>query len=176
MPLTRRNFLLAATGLSLIPHGFGSQTIQKINLSSPNSTHPSSKSVDLSLLLHCIAQVETGNNDLKIGPKGERSRYQISEKVWYQHWPTRPFYRCRGDAAMYTAVDHICWLDRNLTYGVWDTFKTYPLAWCWHGGLESWTDYNSNRKSMSLNTRNTVRLCNYATRVCNLYDDARRGS
>lgn len=171
MPLSRRNFLLAVTGSPIVLVGVTQHSPAKEVVVDVTSQP---KSVDLSLLLHCIAQVESGDDDSKIGPKGERSRYQISERVWRQHWSTAPFSCCHGMVATITADLHVDWLDRKLSYGVWDTFKAYPLAWCWHGGLESWTDYNSNRKSMSLNTRNTVRLSNYATRVCNLYDDARR--
>jgi hypothetical protein len=109
-------------------------------------------------LLSAIAQVESGNRDELIGPRGERSRYQISETVWRQHRRWAAFDRCRGHAAYDVAFAHLRWLDAKLPTNH-TARREYVLSWVWHGGLSSW-----DRKS--------ARLHDYANRVSNLYREA----
>jgi hypothetical protein len=77
--------------------------------------------------------VETGDNDRKIGPGGERSRYQISVSVWSQHRPLSPFASCHGAEATSVGLEHLEWLrDRA---GVPDL--PYNLAVAWRRGARS---------------------------------------
>ena len=43
------------------------------------------KPVSADVMLWAIAQVETGDDNLKIGQAGERSRWQIGMAEWYSH-------------------------------------------------------------------------------------------
>jgi hypothetical protein len=166
----RRNFLQALTASTLTALGLSKVSAEPvITHSGRNLT--SSQSVDLSLLLHCIAEVETGNDDSKVGKGGERSRYQISETVWRQHqdlthnsreWMTWYFQQCcKGEDAQDIALRHLRWLDRHILRitPIERDFRAFALAWCWKGGLSSWG------KAFS------IPLNNYAVRVTNLYDD-----
>jgi hypothetical protein len=127
----------------------------------PRKVTPSehSSSVDLSRLLTCIAEVESGNRDDKVGSHGERSRYQITEVVWKQH-TTLPFDRCHGFMAEYVARKHLLWLVEN---GV--TPLPFPLALAWNGGLERW-------KAGKVFQRHH----NYASRVNSLYQNVKTRS
>lgn len=166
--MKRRTFLKAFTVLpflSLLGVRGYSQLVQ-VPLRTTTST---SSSVDLQLLLECISQVESGNDDTKIGKHGERSKYQISPKVWRQWFPVSYtwFERdCKGQLARHIADMHLNWLDKNLTpdYKQWINLKIYPLAVCWHAGLNHWQ--TASHISSELN--------NYAVRICNLYDERRR--
>lgn len=40
---------------------------------------------NISTLLRCISEIESGNDDNAIGKQGERSRYQILQSTWYQY-------------------------------------------------------------------------------------------
>lgn len=84
----------------------------------------------LSLLLAAISLVESNNVDTKIGHDGERSRYQITQTVWHQHYPKVHFSYCRGVLAETCAIRHINWLIRN---GV--KHQPYAIAYAWNGGL-----------------------------------------
>lgn len=171
MNLTRRDFLKVGTLFAFPVLSFGQSTDLKINIPSFNTMVNISKSVDLSRLLRCIAEVETGNNDSKIGRNGERSRYQIKKNVWYQHCPYiytnndagqagHETY-CKGKLATQVAMDHLIWLNSNIPHDLFSErlFRQYPLAACWNGGLSVWRG------------RLPTSVANYATRVTNLYDD-----
>jgi hypothetical protein len=163
----RRNFLKAFTSLCSIPLISRGRSEKTTNHSDESSVLKST--VDLSLLLHCIAEVETGNDDSKVGKGGERSRYQISEVVWRQHgdeyiqkFPITSFReQCNGKDAYNCAMSHLLWLDRHILHitPIERDFRAFALAWCWKGGLSSWG------KAFS------IPLNNYAVRVTNLYDD-----
>ncbi len=157
--MNRRGFLKLLVALPFI--GGSLKGLPKITVPLKSS------SVDFPLLLESIAKVETGGDDTKIGREGERSRYQISKQVWDQYWGGhRPFNKCWGEAAYYTGLDHLHFLDNNIPR-ISETeknFREYALAWCWCGGLSSW-----NNKTV-FSTKN-ITLNNYATRVCNLYID-----
>ena len=169
MNLTRRNFLMGCIGLPLVAHHAKSNSTLggDIKLNLPSQL----KSVDLSRLLRCIAEVETGNRDWVVGRNGERSRYQIKKSVWYQHCPYiytnndagqagHETY-CKGKLATKVAMDHLTWLNTNIPHDLFSEhdFRQYPLAACWNGGLAAW------RGNM------LTSVANYATRVTNLYDD-----
>lgn len=122
--------------------------------------------VDYERLLHCISAVETGHRDWVIGPKGERSRFQMKRSVWEQHWGNRrPFSRCKGEAAEGTAHDHLCWLEPQLDAGAMD--RVWPLAWCWRGGIGAWLDPH-----VSISGQQHRKYCDYADRVTALYNDS----
>lgn len=175
MPCTRRNFLRVITSLPFLSRWWTSplRAIESVR----SSTKPPFVSPDLSRLLRCLAEVETGNDDTKVGRGGERSRYQISEEVWNQHMSrmvtgfgtlllVNSFWlNCNGKQAEICAYRHILWLDRHLPR-ITPTerlFRQFPLAWSWKGGLSSW--------HARLDFSHKIDLNNYAVRVTNLYDD-----
>lgn len=178
MKWTRRNFLLAITTLPAVVSLCGSDTTKQ-----PSQMELKSSLVNLQRLLRCIAEVETGNDDTKVGKNGERSRYQISITVWSQHidpvsdifWYRNFERECNGDIAKQVALRHVQWLDKTIPrISITEVhFRPYALAWAWHGGLESWT-HQDDLARFQHSTR--VRLNNYATRVTNLYDDAKFGT
>lgn len=163
--MNRRNFLKVSSGLGLTACVVGTLSAEPLTVKLP--TIEKLPSIDRSLLLRCIAMVETGEDDRVIGKHGERSQYQIRRDVWVQHWPNEGFYKCYGTLAAVTAFKHLKWLDANLpfTSPVERTMRHFPLAWAWNGGLDSWTSANGGVLR--------IRHANYATRVSNLYDDLR---
>jgi hypothetical protein len=173
MKCNRRNFLRGLTVSTLTASGlFGSrqQTEMKpSNLSGQSNSSPQ----DLSRLLKCIAQVETGNDDTKVGPKGERSRYQITEDVWWDRlsepgnkwWRYRFRTECSGHIAEQVAMRHLVWLRNNLIDFPKPITQPFWLAFAWHAGLE--------RTLLELRGASvTPELYDYARRVTNLYLDA----
>lgn len=157
--LTRRNFLKATIVLPLgAPLVSQSQVSVTIKSSETVGTSKTSPQVDLSRLLACIAQVETGNRDHLIGPNGERSRYQISIVVWRQHFGRSNDLSfiddCHSWFASELAYRHFRWLQRHLRNA-----NVYWLATAWRAGLSNvinGTNYGTH---------------SYATRVENLYVD-----
>ena len=157
--MTRRNFLVASI-TSFFPMVysklFGATTLPISGLAPIKP----SLSVDLPLLLDCIALVETGGDDTKIGKSGERSKYQIGEKVWIQHVSAEvhPFTRrnfaavCKGAYARNVAMTHITWLHQSIGPSV------FAIALAWHVGLEGWRDARFQRSQR-----------HYGERVRNLY-------
>jgi hypothetical protein len=67
-------------------------------------------SICITTLLWAIAAVETGHDDSAIGSHGERSQYQISEAVWWQHQDVLAFDQCKGADAEAVARAHVAWL------------------------------------------------------------------
>lgn len=175
MKCTRRNFLLASIGLPLTAPLLTSAASLSVDLH-PTIKDTNSSSVDLLLLLRCIAEVETGNDDTKVGPKGERSRYQITEAVYRQHFGF-PVYSacsefshrtfCVGDVAHDCALRHVRWLDSTIPRlsPMERDWREYVLAWAWHGGRDSW-----------IRNLNPHKNNNYAVRVTNLYNVYRDGT
>jgi hypothetical protein len=181
MKCTRRNFLLGLTALPAITVGLNTSRAESLTVKLPIPVSPST-SVDLALLLKCIAQVESGTlehpegDDSRVGPKGERSKYQIKQIVWDQHFKycRGPiFFRecCSGETANVVALKHIRWLDSSLprTTPIEKGFREYALAWCWHGGLSSWKEAGPEYEFWKQPAKLRIRLNNYATRVTNLY-------
>lgn len=164
--MTRSNFLKALTALPFLC-SFRSQKLSAIEVPMKN-TRGNSKSLDLSLLLKAIAQVESGNDDTKIGKAGERSRFQLMESVWIQHTRHRPFTQrnfttlCKGRDAIYVAWEHVLWLNNNIP---WNTdlesiYRDLAISEAWSVGLDAYL-------------RNQIPLAkrNHATRISNLYND-----
>ena len=96
---------------------------------------------ETAVFLHALAEVESGNDPKKIGRRGERTRWQISEAVWQDYMFGRSF-------AKYCAVDrlaadcanrHLAWLVRELTHR---NIAITPehLATCWRWGLTGGID------------------------------------
>lgn len=166
--MNRRNFLLVCTCLPLVKDiGASNSTVGGV-IKLPYV--PPLKSVDLSLLLHCIAQVETGGNDRKVGPCGERSKYQITYDVWHDITGLghRNFLNhCRDNVAADCAMRHVQWLDKTIPRisDIERNFREFAIAWAWHGGASSWTASGQNT---------TRALNNYAVRVTNLYGELSR--
>lgn len=117
-------------------------------------------SVDLSRLLDCIAQVESGRDDAKVGRSGERSKYQIKECVWRQHlqhelyWLPRFETECYGSVAERVAKKHIKWLHSLIGP------RPYAIVLAWNVGYKNWQRSNFNQ-------HNTT----FANRVMNLYNE-----
>jgi len=129
--------------------------VEKNTLFNLPTTAPStSKSLDLSRLLACIALVETGGDDTKIGKSGERSKYQISETVWHEYQPSYEHKYCYGLRAYRVAISHITWLHSHIGPSV------FALALGWHVGLENWRA-----------ARFQLPQRYYGERVRNLYND-----
>lgn len=135
------------------------------------SLKDTSPSVGLSRLLRCIAEVETGNDDFKIGLNGERSRYQITPAVWNQRngflTPSKLSVEhfemyCRGSEATTWASIHLRWLDAHLP----PCTRPFWLAFAWHAGLER-TKLELRGASVSPG------LYAYARKVTNLYEDVK---
>lgn len=155
--MTRRNFLLVSIQSGLIQPFLTGMLLSKQN--SEAATKPLSSSLDLSRLLACIAEVETGNNDDLVGPNEERSKYQITRSVWYQHMSKTDhyFYHCRGILARTCAIRHILWLLDNLS-----GYKSvFCIALAWKSGLSAFKDGLESAAD-----------CDYAQRVSNLYFDS----
>lgn len=148
--MTRRDFLLAATVSPLLIGGFQFSP-------TPMTAKPVSTSLDLSRLLACIALVETGGDDTRIGKSGERSKYQIGEKVWDQHMRETCFCferDCHTTLATLVAWRHSQWLHTHIGPNV------FALALGWHVGLENWRT-----------ARFQLPQRYYGERVRNLYND-----
>lgn len=167
----RRNFLKASIGLfSLAPllRGHMSESAKarlKLSPSTSPAAGPSSNlspSLDLTRLLRCIAEVETGNRPNVRGPNGEVGRHQLNRLVWKQHTKI-PFASWSGDEDFTDAIAwrHIRWLERNLKPHF---DMPYTLAYCWRGGLASW---NRARRTGHQNRL----YSDYAQRVSNLFHD-----
>lgn len=174
--MKRSTFLKVFTSLFTLPK-IMSVTPQPSNQKSSvtgggseSSLTPPSPSVDLSLLLDCIAQVETNRNDRAVGKAGELSQYQISPDVWYQHRPNLNFFlACNGIRAQDCAMEHLMWLDKHIPREspIEKDFREFALAWCWNAGMLIWKN-----KNLYI----TTKVNNYAVRVTNLYTDVRRSS
>jgi hypothetical protein len=126
--------------------------------------------ISIPLLLLAIAQVETGDathpqgNDAAIGKHGERSRYQIIERVW-RAWTDRPFVECttKPILARYVANAELQWRMNRLT----ESRRNDPIwvAVAWHSGLSR---AKTGRFRSLLHAKESLE---YATRVKNIYDE-----
>ncbi len=119
--------------------------------------------VDFDVLLWAIAEVETGNNDRKVGKCGSRSKFQISEKVWRQWAGNRSFSFCRGAEAKDCALEHLAWLDRHIPRVtlVERYEREFALGWAWNSGLESYLNRGHDKRYL--------KVANYAQRVQDTY-------
>ena len=155
MKMTRRNFLkdgiaLAATSVLItktVPLMANSEVITLAKM-------PSSSQVDRSRLLACLAEVETGNDDTKVGPCGSRSRYGLHKLTWYDYSQLDFQTYCRGRAALEVAHLHLNWLIKHLSQPT-----PYRLAYAWNRGLT----YTERRGHIG---------SGFAFRVHNLYHDS----
>lgn len=97
---------------------------------------PKVAGLDRERLLHCIAQVESGGNDRKVGPVGERSKYQITYSVWVQHSPPiirdrRTFSEyCNGVVADALARQHLDWIVACVGT------SPFAIVAAWHMGVK----------------------------------------
>lgn len=103
--------------------------------------------------LHAIRQVESGDNNMAIGHKGERGAYQFSKATWQMH--TKEGHRAAHDPnwALMIAFSHLDWLIKRVGT---DPVK---LAIAWNGGVGAVK-------------RPTKKQKDYAQRVKNLYEEA----
>lgn len=148
--LTRRNFLAGVISLPITAHCLSLASSGSAVVKDTRTLSVKSPSVDLSRLLACIAEVETGNDDTKIGPCGSRSRYQIHRNTWYGYTDRNFEQHCWGSTALEIAKLHLLWLNTNLARPT-----PYRLASAWHSGLST-----------------TYPTSGYALRVHNLYHDS----
>lgn len=146
--MNRRNFLKAVTVLStFLPFGLGRVK------AAPSTSKDTSKSADLSLLLDCIAQVESGGDDGKVSSTGARSKYQISRIAWEQHSCSPHWYATAYPwVATSVAKEHITWLLANIGPTI------IGIAIAWRVGLTAW-------QTVRFNASHT----DYANRVSYLY-------
>jgi len=84
--------------------------------------------------LEAISMIESGNNDMAVGPAGEVSRYQIQPRVWRQLSNSNAY----GDTAVASSVaqQHLDWLHKfykERTGRVADDFDLYVM---WNAGAD----------------------------------------
>lgn len=123
--MNRRTFLHSGIALLIL-----SKLLPLSSAKTTPTTPTQSKSLDLSRLLRCIAEVETGNHDNLVGTCGSRSRYQISSVVWYQHSQLNFNKYCSADYADAVAREHMEWL-----YKHHPNKSVFHLALAWRFGL-----------------------------------------
>lgn len=150
--MNRRTFLAATTSLATVTvlKLSAHPTIELLPISNPA---PSSVSLDRSRLLDCLAQVESGRNDMATARRGGRvvalGRYQITEPVWFQH-TNRPWKLAHNfHFATIVAERHLMHLEKLVNPNPFD------LAHAWRYGLRG------------------VTVDDYPNRVHNLYYAAR---
>jgi len=159
---SRRTFLKRFVAILAIPAAIMSAKEEEYRVTLPKPVKEPKNDLNYDALLWAIAEVETGNKDHKIGPAGERSRYQIKEVVWKQHRPVSPFYLCRGNAARSVASEHIAWLEDNFPMSVYK--PEWSLSLYWNAGPEfQLYGYRERFRNKALT---------YANRVTNLYQEA----
>jgi len=148
--VNRRTFLSSCVGLAFL-----GRFLPSITAKTTPTTPTQSQSLDLSLLLQCIAEVESGGRDDLVGPCGARSKYQITERVWYQHTTLNFRKYCSADYADAIAREHLDWLCYNKPPPI----DPYHVALAWHVGLSgSGQAYGITKKQSD-----------HAQRVANLY-------
>lgn len=114
-------------------------------------------SLCINTLLLALALVESNNNDYAVGSSGERSRYQITERVWKQHtkYDFKKWAHQKGTART-VAICHVKWLQAHVPKCYHD--DPYYLALCWRygrsGASKRYWHYHQN---------------SYAQRVANIY-------
>jgi hypothetical protein len=130
-------------------------------------------STDLSLLLDCIAEVESRRDDKAISYRGgqpvARGRYQLSSSTWFQH-TNRPWTLAHSFfISDEIAKRHMGWLESNLPrISIAEYhFRPWSLAWCWRGGLDAFRVRSTFPDSIS------HQYDDYANRVTNLYSSLR---
>ena len=160
--MTRRTFIAAVAAVPLLVRG-----------QSVTAVIPERPALDVPKLLRCIAEIETGNDDRKIGRRGERSRYQLKLSTWVDRWTehhdshrwsTRviPHYRtqCHGWYAQACAEMQVAWLRRQLS-----TDSPYWLYFAWNAGI--------NRTKLAIRDSRVLWMYHGpASRLQNLYYDA----
>jgi hypothetical protein len=82
----------------------------KLTLAATLAGHGAAMSHDLSTKLAALGQIESGNNDHKVGAVGELSRYQIRPAVWKQHFKGYKQNLSDPDEAARCAKVHALWL------------------------------------------------------------------
>lgn len=168
--MTRKAFLASLSAIPLLgavaARLSASQPMVKVDVAPKPKAEHACIHVDFWLLLECIAEIETGNDDTKVGACGSRSRFQISEKVWRDFFaPATQGYAqhfkdmCHGDVARFVAKGHLQWLDRNIPRV--SLMERYERSWClaygWNAGLDGYKAMQAKRGSN--------RSLDYATRV-----------
>ena len=126
----------------------------------PPAHHAPATAISRDYFLAAIAEVESRNNPNAIGPKGERSAYQITRRTWEQHDPRHPFgmFANNPAIALRVASEHYYWLIASLKQIGLDP-SALNLATCWRLGLA--------RGSRRI--RSGATLPDSAQRVVNLY-------
>lgn len=118
--------------------------------------------ISITVLLACIASVESNNNPRAVGAAGELSQYQISETVWAQHAkPEEKFVLASSDPGLagQIAEAHIIWLCKELEgHGQRVTVRSVAAAW--------------KSPAAAFGGRQSVAVREYAARVAALYADA----
>ncbi len=117
---------------------------------------PSALAASSDRLLAAISQVESGDRDDAVGRRGERSRYQLSERVWL-HFSSLPF--SRGDDPGFSrdvALAYLGWIEAQLRLHRRPA-TPYEMALAWNAGVAG-------------SRRPSSRARDYAERVAALYD------
>lgn len=162
--MNRRTFIAAVATVPLLARG---QVVTAVI--------PARPALDVPKLLRCIAEIETGNDDRKIGRRGERSRYQLKMTTWLDRWfdynqqhyegkswrMTPHFHsQCHGWYAQACAEMQVDFLRRQLS-----TDSPYWLYFAWNAGI--------NRTKLAIRDSRVLWMYHGpASRLQNLYYDA----
>ncbi len=94
--------------------------------------------INYTILLAALAVVESDSTDTAIGKAGERSRYQITASVWYEH-TMEPFSsaRIRGIAER-VALDHIQHCIEPALKRAGREVTIHAIAGCWNMGISGY--------------------------------------
>lgn len=124
--------------------------------------------LNIALLLAAISAVESGDNDLAVGKRGEVSRYQMLPAVWSRY--NRHFGKSAPwhdpQIAVIVAGSHIRWLQSQLPGALKDDPGVIIL--CWKKGA-------TGAKKLLYNTNLAPpKTQDYCERVWNLYREKLR--
>jgi hypothetical protein len=112
--------------------------------------------LDLPTLVAAISLVETGDNDLAVGKHGERSRFQIIERVWNHHTHlTHRIHAKNPRVSVLITLDHIDKCIIPYLASREQPITPFTVAGCWNGGCWGFTQLDWGR--------------DYAERVANTY-------
>lgn len=111
---------------------------------------------DLEVQRHALAQVESGDNPLALGKKGEGTRYQILGATWVRY-STQPMYGCSEHEAARVADAILLDIAKELARRQLPR-TPYTMAVMWREGLHAKPTLNAD-------------IADYAARVSNLYDE-----
>lgn len=126
---------------------------------------------DCLLFLEAIAQVESGGDDLAVGPCGSRGRYQLSWSAWAQ-WSKEPHTEAHNPTkSLAVALKHVAWIRKTVAEreGINLGDVDYrEIANCWLRGV-NWSRNGENWDR-------GIQRMEYSARVMNLFHELKTKS